>query len=222
MTYRLKLALILLLRNLGWTAGQFGVPKAAKTIGVSGEMEPVDSPNNYPSFDQPQSQEDEIDEVVTESTEKDSVNDETIKAAADIKAMEKLQKDWPEIPDQLLFDLGALIHSVKEKMNKDGVDSALFSEALEVSAELSSALKAKEIVLGMEKALESMKKIDKVFENIHGVDLVISDMKSKGFIETDAQEKKFRERPDLLKLELTKTSYLTFVALAFAGKYIER
>ncbi|GAX09645.1 hypothetical protein FisN_19Lh109 [Fistulifera solaris] len=222
MRYHLKLPLFLLLKNLGWSAGQFGVPKAAKTIGVSGEVGPVDSPNNYPSPDQQQSQEDEIDHVLTESTEKDSANDETIKAAADIKGMEKLQKDWPEIPDQLLFDLGALIHSVKEKMNKDGVDSSLFSEAREASAELSSALKPKEIVLGMEKALDSMKKIDKIFENIHGVDLVISDMKTKGFIETDHQEKKFRERPDLLKLELTKTSYLTFVALAFAGNYIER
>ncbi len=218
----LKLAILLLLRNIGWSAGQFGVPKAAKTIGVSGDVEPVDSPNYYPSPGQQHTQEDEINDVLNDSTENESAKNETIKAAADIKAMEKLQKDWPEIPDQLLFDLGALIHSVKEKMNKDGVDSALFSEALEVSAELSSALKAKEIVLGMEKALESMKKIDKVFGNIHGVDLVISDMKTKGFIETDAQEKKFRERPDLLKLELTKTSYLTFVALAFAGSYIER
>ena len=219
MKHYLKLATLLLLRNLRSSEGQFGVPKSAKTVGIMGDIEPVESPSDIPSNDLQDhiTAEDESDEDLSENAE-----NENFKAEADIKAIEKLQKDWPEIPDQLLFDLGALIHSAKEKMNKEGADSALFVEANEASIELARVLSVKEIGLAMEKALESMKRIDQVFENVQGIGLVISDMKAKGFIETDAQEKMFRERPELLKLEMTKTSYVTFVALAFAGNYIER
>lgn len=183
-----------------------------------GDIESIDSPSDVPSNDHlDYLSEEEIGDTLSENAAS-----ENNKAEADIKAMEKLQKDWPEIPDQLLFDLGALIHSAKEKMKKEGPDSALFVEANEASVELASALSVKEIVLAMQKALESMKRIDQVFENVQGIGLVISDMKAKGFIATDAQEKKFREKPELLKLEMTKTSYITFVALAFAGNYIER
>lgn len=219
MMHYLKLTTLLLLRNLRSSEGQFGVPKSAKTVGIMGDTEPVDSPSDTPSNDYQDHiiTGDESDDILSENPA-----NEKIKAEADIKAIEKLQKDWPEIPDQLLFDLGALIHSAKEKMKKEGADSAIFVEANEASFELARALSVKEIGLAMEKALESMKRIDQVFENVQGVGLVISDMKAKGFIETDAQEKAFRERPELLKLEMVKTSYITFVALAFAGNYIER
>lgn len=218
----LKITTLLLIRNLGRSEGQFGVPRSAKTVGIMGDIGPVDGPSDLLSNDQPILVEGHRKEEGTDEVSDERAANENIKAEADIKAMEKLQKDWPEIPDQLLFDLGALIHSVKEKMKKEGADSALFVEARQVSSELAQALSMKELGLGMEKALESMKRIDQVFENAQGIGLVISDMKAKGFIETEAQEKKFRERPDLLKQEMTKTSYLTFVALAIAGNYIER
>lgn len=187
--------------------------------GVTGDIGPVESLSDLLSNEEEiLSDEDMIDD--NDGLGRNNANEE-VKAQADIQAIEKIQKDWPQIPDQLLFDLGALIHSVKEKMKKDGFDYVLFVDAKEVSLELAKALSVQEICLAMEKALESLKKIEQVFENVQGVGLVISDVKAKGFIQNDAHEKKFRENPELLKTEMTKTSYLTFVALAMAGNYIE-
>jgi hypothetical protein len=139
-------------------------------------------------------------------------------ASADTEVIRKLKGDAPDLAEQVLNDLAAVIYSAQHNERQEELKEKATKAADELRRELKH--NPRKIVEHLVKALEGLEHVEALFTG--GIDplRILEQMISTGIIPADKKEF-FTENPEELKNQVRATSYFTFVSLAMAGGYLE-
>jgi hypothetical protein len=150
----------------------------------------------------------------------DTIQDRPVQggvASADAEVLQKLKGDAPDLPEQVINNLAAVIYSAQH--------NGQYEESREKLTEAAEALRSelkhpRKIVEHLVKALDNLEQVGTLFGSSTAPHKILEQMISKGMIPADEKEF-FADNPEELKKKVRATAYFTFVSLAMAGGYLK-
>jgi hypothetical protein len=135
-------------------------------------------------------------------------------ATADYKVLEQLRKQGPDLDEQIIKDIAAVIYSAQHNQGQRELRQLAFDKKPDILYEIAASSK-KNWLDHLINALEGLKRVDDIFE-VQEPSVILGQMKAAGLI--DAQhESQFQNDPTSLQDHVRSTAYFTFMTLAFAG-----
>ena len=135
-------------------------------------------------------------------------------ATADYKVLEKLRKQGPDLDEQIIKDMAAIIYSAQHNEGQRELRQLALDKKDDILREIAASGKT-DWLDHLINALEGLKRVDDIFE-VQEPSVILGQMKAAGLIDAQ-QQGQFENDPKSLQDHVRSTAYFTLMTLAFAG-----
>ena len=137
-------------------------------------------------------------------------------ATADVQVLEKLRKDFPDMDEQVVKDIAAVIYSAQHNEDQQSLREKAFQQVPQLRLELTMD----QIGEHMSKSLEGLKRVEDIFRDPNlNLSEMLKHMLDMGVVTQEVADK-YGNQPKKVKEHVQTTAYFTFVALAMTGDYM--